>query len=109
MCNNGHANCIGPDCTLAAVPNRPLIGKARVLADFRAAIQTALKGRQPVKVTSSSVVYQWYSPYTALEAARDLQTTLQANVGLFSTTLEVWTSPDVGHATLTVRYKMRKV
>jgi hypothetical protein len=34
-CNNGHTTCIGPICTAANVPKRPLIGPAKDKAAIR--------------------------------------------------------------------------
>lgn len=33
-CTQGHQECIGPQCTKANAPNRPLIGKAREWAEI---------------------------------------------------------------------------
>lgn len=33
-CDNGHTDCIGPICTIAASPKRPLIGCAKTKAEI---------------------------------------------------------------------------
>lgn len=76
-CNRGHLDCIGPECTKANVPNRPLIGVARERAANMAAIKECLRGctcAPSIKEKRSALEIRFWASYDAFQALRAINT-----------------------------------
>lgn len=72
-CDNGHLDCIGPVCTIAASPKRPLIGCAKTKAEIFQKLKDRCYYFENESATTATIRYsRAQSATTALLWAEDI-------------------------------------